>query len=95
MFAGRELLADDFDVSGGAGGEATGKGRVAVDVELEEVEEGVVDSGDGAVDFALGAVVELEGAGGFVAYGKGGPFDFVLVVFDVFAGFPGGLAGGS
>lgn len=42
-----------------------------MNVELEEVEEGVVDEVDGAVYVALNAEVELEGAAGFVA-GEGG-----------------------
>ena len=43
------LLADQLDVRGRSCGEAACEGGVAVDVELEEVEEGVVDDGDGAV----------------------------------------------
>lgn len=35
----------------GTGGNAAGEGRVAVDVEFEEVEEGVGYDGDGAVEF--------------------------------------------
>ena len=60
-----------------------------MDVELEEMEEGVVDEGDCAVDFALVAVVELEGFAGFVAGWEGGPFEVVGGVFEVFACFSG------
>lgn len=60
-----------------------------MDVEFEEVEEGVVDEGDGAVDFALGAVAELEGLGGLGAGREGDPLELVVGGFDVFAGFPG------
>ena len=42
-----------------------------MDVELEEVEEGVVDEVDGAVDVSFDAEEEFEGAGGFVAGGEG------------------------
>ena len=85
-----QLLTDDLDVGGRAGGQAAGKGRVAVDVELEQVEVGVGDEVDGAVDLALGAVVELEGFAGLVADGEGDPFELVVCVFDVFAGVTGG-----
>ncbi len=78
------LLADKLDVGGGPRGETAGEGRVAVDVELEEVEEGVVDEGDGAVELGLDAVVELEGPAGLVADGEGNPLDLVASVLDVF-----------
>lgn len=55
----RDLLADDLDVGGRPRGQTARQGRVAVDVELEEMEEGVVDEGDGAIDLALGAVSEF------------------------------------
>jgi hypothetical protein len=58
-----------------------------VDVEFEEVEEGIVDHGDGAVDLAFSAVVELERAAGLVTYGEGFPFDLVLFVLKVFTCF--------
>lgn len=82
-----ELLADDLDMGRRPRGQTTRKRCVAVDVELEEVEERVADEGDGAVDLALGAVVELKRAAGFVADGEGDPLDLVLFVFDVFASF--------
>lgn len=56
-----------------------------MDVELEKVEEGVVYEGDGAVDLALDAVVEFQGAVGLVAGGEGDPLDLVVVRLDVFA----------
>jgi hypothetical protein len=56
-----------------------------VDVELEEVEEGVGDEGDGAVLLGLDAVVEFERGGGLVADWEGRPFYLVGRVFDVFA----------
>ena len=58
-----------------------------MDVELEEMEEGIVNHGDCAVDFAFFSVVEFEGTTGFVACWKGFPFDFVFFVFDMFASF--------
>lgn len=87
VLALRELLADDLDMRCRPRGQTAGEGRIAVDVELEEVEEGVADEGDGAVDFALGAVVEFKRAAGFVAEREGDPLDFVLFVFDVFTSF--------
>jgi hypothetical protein len=56
-----------------------------VDVEFEEVEEGVRDEFYGAVLLGLDAVVELEGFACFVAGGEGRPFYFVVVVLDVLA----------
>ena len=67
-----------------------------MDVEFEQVEEGVVDHGDRAVLFGLDAVVELEGRFGFFADGEGDPLDLVGGGFDVLAGFSvvsGALAG--
>lgn len=58
-----------------------------MDVELEEVEEGVGDGGYGAVYFGFDAVVELEGFVGFFADGEGGPLDFVVCVFDMLTRF--------
>lgn len=60
-----------------------------MDVELEEVEERVVDEGDGAVDLALGAVVELERLARLVADGEGDPLDLVVGVFQVLARLTG------
>lgn len=82
----RGRLADHLDVGGRPRGEPAGEGRVAVDVELEEVEEGVGDEVDGAVDLALGAVVEFEGLGRLATLGKGDPLDLVVVVFKVLSG---------
>lgn len=59
-----------------------------MDVELEQVEEGVGDEVDGAVNLALGAVVEFEGLAGLVARREGDPLDLVVVVFEVLARFP-------
>ena len=59
-----------------------------MDVEFEEVEEGVADEVDGAVDFALLPVVEFEGSSGLVANGEGDPLDFVFLVFNVLASLP-------
>jgi hypothetical protein len=81
------FLADDFDVRLGAGGEAAGERRVGVDVEFEEVEEGVGYEFDGAVLFRLDAVVEFERFACFVAVGEGRPFYLVRGVFYVFACF--------
>ena len=80
-------LADDGDLGARTGGQAARERRVAVDVELEEVEEGVRDHGDGAVDFAFDAVVEFERVVGFLAGWEGDPFELVVAVFNVFAGF--------
>lgn len=58
-----------------------------MDVVFEEVEEGVVDEVDGAVDVAFYAEDEFEGSAGFVA-GEGGDVDeLVVFVGDVFACF--------
>ncbi len=86
----RRLLANYLDMRWWTGRKPTGQGRVAVDVELEEVEEGVGDDGDGAVLLAFDAVVELKRLVGFLADGEGDPLDFVRFVFDVFAGFSAG-----
>lgn len=80
-------LADGLDVRRGPRRQAAGQGRVAVDVELEQVEEGVVDHGDGAIDLALVAVAELERLGRLVAHGKGDPLDLVVGILDVLARF--------
>ncbi|TKW56256.1 hypothetical protein CTA1_11923 [Colletotrichum tanaceti] len=87
------FLADDLDDRGGAGGQAACEGRVEVDEELEEVEEGVGNHGDRAVELALVAVAELEGLFGLFADGEGDPFDFVVRVLDVLACFPAGRGG--
>lgn len=82
------LLADRLDVLWRARGQAAGERRVGVDVELEEVEEGVVDHGHGAVQLFLDAVVELERLVGLFAGGEGDPLDLVVFgVLDVFACF--------
>lgn len=60
-----------------------------MDVELEQVEERVGDERDGAVDLALGAVVELERLAGFFADGEGYPFELVLFVLEMLASFTG------
>lgn len=82
-----ELLADDLDVLRRARGQTARERRIAVDVELEQVEERVADEVDGAVDFTFGTVVEFEGSAGFVADGKGDPLDLMFLVFDMFARF--------
>jgi hypothetical protein len=52
-----KFLLEGGSVGGGvnvcwwAGGDAAGEGSVVVDVEFEEVEEGVCYQGDGAVEF--------------------------------------------
>ena len=71
-------LADGLDSGSGARGQAAGQRRVGVDVELEEVEEGVADLGDGAILLAFDAVVELEGPAGLFAGGEGNPLEFVV-----------------
>lgn len=79
-------LAHRLDVGRGPRGQAAGERRVGVDVELEQVEEGVIDHGDGAVLLLLDAVVELEGLVGLLAGGEGDPFDLVVFrVLDVLA----------
>lgn len=83
----RQLLAHDFNVRLRSRGQPTRQRRVAVDVELEQVEEGVVDKGNGAVDFALDAVVELERLACLVAYREWRPDDFVFFVGEMFTRF--------
>lgn len=85
------LLAYDLDVGFGSGRQAARERRVAVDVELEEMEEGVADKGDRAVDLGLDAVLELERFAGFLADGEGDPLELVVVGLDMLAGLPGGL----
>jgi hypothetical protein len=58
-----------------------------VDIELEEVEEGVVDGVDGAIEVGFYPVAELEGLSGFFAGGEGDVLEVVLGVLDVFASF--------
>lgn len=59
-----------------------------MDVELEEMEEGVVDERDGAVDLALDAVVELERVVGLFTDGEGDELELVIFPFNVLARFP-------
>ena len=56
-----------------------------MDVVFEEVEEGVVDEGDGAVDVALDAEVEFKWAPGFVAGWEGRVEEVALGVGHVLA----------
>lgn len=81
------FLADDFAVDGRTRGQPAGQGGVAVNVEFEEVEEGIADEGNRAVDLALGAVVEFKGLVGLFAYGERNPLQLVLGVLDMLAGF--------
>ena len=87
VFLGGGRLADGRDVGRGSGGQATGQRGVAVDVEFEEVEEGVVDHGDRAVDLGLDAVVEFQRLPGLVTFGEGPPLDLVLRILYVFTCF--------
>lgn len=76
-----------FEHAGGQGfgRDAAAEGRVVVDVEFEEVEEFVGYEVDGAVDFALDAEEELEGAAGFIAYGEGDVLELARGIGDVLA----------
>ena len=56
-----------------------------MDVEFEEVEEGVGDEGDGAVELGLNAVLQFEGFAGFIAHGERDVLELVIFVRDVFA----------
>ena len=56
-----------------------------MDVEFEEVEEGIADEGDGAIELCLNAVAELERRIGLLTGREGDPVEFVFVVFDVFS----------
>lgn len=67
------------------GGDSTGQRRIVVDVEFEEVEEGVVDEVDCAVDFLFDAEVELERAAGLVACECWDVGELAGFVGDVFA----------
>jgi hypothetical protein len=84
-----QLLANDLDVRRRARGQAARERRIVVDVELEQVEEGVGDEGNRAVDLALDAVVELQRLAGFVAGREGDPLQLVVVQLDVLAGVTG------
>lgn len=66
-------------------GEPARERRVAVHVELEQVEERIADEWDGAVELRLNAVVELERLARLVARREGRPLDFVRCIFEVFA----------
>lgn len=84
------LLADVFHGWRWASGQTAGKGRVGVDVELEQVEEGVGHHGHSTVDLGFDAVVELQGFVGLLADGKGDVFELVILgILNVLAGFPG------
>jgi len=71
------------------GGDPAGERRVGVQVELEQVVQGVVDGRDGAFNLALDAVAELERAARLVARREGNPLELVcgLVQFNVLACF--------
>ncbi|KAL7900605.1 hypothetical protein HDV63DRAFT_369164 [Trichoderma sp. SZMC 28014] len=84
-----QFLANDLDMRCRAGGQAARERRVVVDVELEQVEEGVGDEGDRAVDLALNAVVELQRLAGLVAGREGDPLQLVVGQLDVLAGVAG------
>jgi hypothetical protein len=58
-----------------------------MDVEFEEVEEGVVDGRDGAVLLTFDAVVEFERFACFFADREGGPLDLLFIVLYVLTGF--------
>lgn len=58
-----------------------------MDVEFEKMEEGIGYKVESAIHFGFVAVVEFEGFASLVTDGKGNPFDFVLCVFDMLAGF--------
>jgi len=81
------LFANDFHVRTRSRGEPAREGRVGVDIEFEEVEEGVVDGRDGAVLLTFDAVVEFERFAGFFADGEGSPLDFLPIVLYVLTGF--------
>lgn len=82
------LFTNIFQVRWRTGGKAAGERGVGVDVELEEMEEGIGHHADCAVYLGLDAVVKLEGLFRLVALGEGDPFDLVVVrVLDVFARF--------
>ena len=54
-----------------------------MDVEFEEVEEGVVEGGDGAVDGLFTAVAQLERAAGLVASWEGDVDELAFCVGDL------------
>ncbi len=79
------LLADDLDVRWGTGRESTGERRVAVDVELEKMEERVIDEGNCAVDLCLLSVVEFQRFTRLLAVWEGNPFELMFLVYKVLA----------
>lgn len=87
VFLWWRFFANNLNVVFRPGGQSTRERRIAVDVELEEVEEGIADEWDGAIDLALGAVGELQRLFGLFADWEGDPFELVGVVLDVFACF--------
>jgi hypothetical protein len=56
-----------------------------VDIEFEEVEEGIGYGGNGAVEFGFHTVVEFEGVASFVADWEGDIFELIFFVGDMFA----------
>lgn len=87
VLLGRRLLVDNGRMASRARGDAARERRIAVNVELEEMVEGVGDEGDGAVDFALDAVVEAQRLACLLAHGEVDPLHLVVILFDVLAGF--------
>lgn len=81
------LLPNGLDVRRRTAREPAGQRRIGVDVELEQVEKGVGDHGDRAVDLGLDAVVELERVTRLVADREGDPLYLVVLELDVLAGF--------
>jgi hypothetical protein len=71
--------------------QTAGERGVVVDVEFEEVEEGVCYEGNGAVEFVFYAVADFERLAGLVAGWEGNVLEFVGGVLDVFARFTEGV----
>jgi hypothetical protein len=59
-----------------------------VDVEFEQMEEGIAYKRNGTVQLTLVAVTELEWFARLVAAWERYPLDFVIRIFDVLASLP-------
>lgn len=80
------LLADHLNMGRRPSRKTTSKGRVAVDVEFQQMEKRVVYHRDSTVHLVFDAVTELERLAGLVAGWKRDPLDLVLGILDMFAG---------
>lgn len=67
------------------GGNATGQRGIIVDVEFEEVEEGIVNGLEGAINVFLNAKVKLERAPRLIARHERNILKLALIICDMFS----------